>query len=126
MIQLIQDNLMNIVLIVGAGAILFLPQIKAGLALLKDQQEPQQPQQPTSQKQKGSKDCCCCPEEPVHDNASKEEWVIRTMEIRSYCFYHRLSEGVKLCEELVTVLVSGSPDKPEIEKAVVMVRKETR
>lgn len=123
MIQLIQDNLMNIVLIVGAGAILFLPQIKAGLALLKDQQEQQQP---TSQKQKGSKDCCCCPEEPVHDNASKEEWVIRTMEIRSYCLDHRLSEGVKLCEELVTVLVSGSPDKQEIEKAVVMVRKETR
>ena len=123
MIQLIQDNLMNIVLIVGAGAILFLPQIKAGLALLKDQQEPQEP---TSQKQNSSKDCCCCPEEPVHDNASKEEWVIRTMEIRSYCLDHRLSEGVKLCEDLVTVLVSGKPDKPEIEKAVVMVRKETR
>ena len=123
MIQLIQDNLMNIVLIVGAGAILFLPQIKAGLALLKDQQEPQQP---TSQKQQGSKDCCCCPDEPVHDNASKEEWVIRTMEIRSYCLDHRLSDGVKLCEELVTVLVSGKPDKPEIDKAVVMVRKETR
>ena len=123
MIQLIQDNLMNIVLIVGAGAILFLPQIKAGLALLKDQQEPQQPE---SQKQPVAKDCCCCPEEPVHDNASKEEWVIRTMEIRSYCLDHRLSEGVKLCEELVTVLVQGKPDKPEIDKAVVMVRKETR
>lgn len=123
MIQLIQDNLMNIVLIVGAGAILFLPQIKAGLALLKDQQEPQQP---TSQKQQPSGNCCCCPEEPVHDNASKEEWVIRTMEIRSYCLDHRLSEGVKLCEDLVTVLVSGKPDKPELEKAVVMVSKETR
>lgn len=125
MIQLIQDNLMNIVLIVGAGAILFMPQIKAGLALLKDQQEPQKPED-QNQQNNNNKNCCCCPEEPVHDNASKEEWVIRTMEIRSYCLDHRLSEGVKLCEDLVTVLVQGKPDKPEVDKAVVMVRKETR
>jgi hypothetical protein len=124
MIQLIQDNLMNIILIVGAACILFLPQIKAGLALLKQQEDLSQPTQQKQQQSSGS--CCCCPEEPVHDNASKEEWVIRTMEIRSYCLDHRLSEGVKLCEDLVTVLVSGKPDKPEIEKAVVMVRKETR
>jgi hypothetical protein len=62
----------------------------------------------------------------VHDDAPKSEWVIRTMEIRSYCLDHRLSDGVKLCEELVTVLVSGKPEKPEIEKAVVMVSKEKR
>ncbi|MGI9460524.1 MAG: hypothetical protein ACR2NF_11040 [Pirellulales bacterium] len=123
MIQLIQDNLMNIVLIVGAAAILFLPQIKAGLALLKEQGGQEAP---SNSDQKVSSCACCCPTEPVHDDAPKSEWVIRTMEIRSYCLDHRLSDGVKLCEELVTVLVSGKPEKPEIDKAVVMVRKETR
>lgn len=125
MIQLIQDNLMNIVLVVGAAAILFAPQIKAGLASLKEN-ESAPPQDKPSSPSSNHGCSCCCPEEPVHDDAPKSEWVIRTMEIRSYCIDHRLSEGVKLCEELVTVLVSGKPDKPEIDRAVVMVKKETR
>ena len=68
-------------------------------------------------KEEGHKHCnCCCPEEPDHDDSDKSVWVVRTMETRAYCLDHKLDEGVKLCEELVGVLVASKPKKTIIVK----------
>ena len=118
----LKDNLQNIVLVAGACAILFLPQIKAGLALLKEQgtdtnggggSPPPAPANPCA---------CCCPEEEAVEPQPKSEWVVEVMSVRAYCLQHRLLDGVTLCEDLIAVLVKGQPQKPEkgIEKAVVV------
>ena len=53
---------------------------------------------------------------PDHDDSDKSVWVVRTMETRAYCLDHKLDEGVKLCEELVGVLVASKPKKTIIVK----------
>lgn len=125
MIDFLKDNLQNIVLIVGACAILFLPQIKAGLALLKEQgndttggggSPPPAPANPCG---------CCCPEEEEVEPQPKSEWVVEVMSVRAYCLQHRLLDGVTLCEDLISVLVKGQPQKLDkgVEKAIVMTTK---
>ena len=120
MFDFLKDNLQNIVLVVGAVAILFWPQVSAAIKGARGKDETPS----TEPSNQPSKCNCCCPEEPYHDDAPKSDWVVRTMEIRAYCLDHRLTDGVDLCEKLVSVLVASKPDKPE--KAIVMVKKETR
>lgn len=129
MIDFLKENAQNIVLIVGACAILFLPQIKAGLALLKEQGSTTggggSPPPPPTTTPCG----CCCPEEVEVEPQPKSEWVVETMTIRAYCLKHRLLDGVELCEDLIGILVKGQAQKPDkaIEKAVVVTKtKEVR
>ena len=129
MIDFLKENAQNIVLVVGACAILFLPQIKAGLALLKEQGDTTgggtTPPPPTN----SSNGCgCCCPEEEEIEPQPKSEWVVEVMSVRAYCLQHRLLDGVTMCEDLIGVLVKGQPQKADkqIEKAVVVKTKEVR
>ena len=122
MFDFIKDNLQNIVLVIGAVAILFWPQVSAAIKAARGNGETPSTVPPANNNHSGCN--CCCPEEPPHDDAPKSEWVVRQMEIRAYCLEHRLTEGVELSEKLCAVLVASRPDKPE--KAVVMVKKETR
>ena len=126
MLEALKDNFQNILLIIAAVAILLWPQFSA---MVKAQlnggsggggKEPA----PTNSPPSGC-DCCCPKEEEYPQDQPKSEWVVETMQIRSYCLSHRLGEGVKLCEDLIGVLVAGKPDPidPEVEKAVVMVKK---
>lgn len=118
----LKNNLQNILLVAGGLAVLFWPQFSA---LIKQQlnKEPE-PEQSGGKTSPVDNNCCCCPTETPIDDVPKSEWVVRAMEVRSYCLEHRLGEGVKLCEELVSVLVADKPDTPE--KAVVVVKKEIR
>lgn len=101
MITWIQQNIQNILIVIGAACVLFYPQLKKQLAALQNGEQ--------SNGQKQVPPCCCCPEEPHHDDADKSQWVVRTMETRAYCVDHRLEEGVELCEKLVGVLVASKP-----------------
>lgn len=117
MFDLIKQNLDKILIGCGLVAILFWPKIKEALAA-------QQNGTPSNGKPAPSHDnCCCCdPTEPDHDDADKSQWVVRTMETRAYCVDHRLDDGVKLCEELVGVLVASKPSK----QVAVVVKKGTK
>ena len=126
MLEALKDNFQNVLLIIAAVAILLWPQFSAMVkAQLNGEsggggKEPA----PTNSLPSGC-DCCCPKEEEYPQDQPKSEWVVETMQIRSYCLSHRLGEGVKLCEDLIGVLVAGKPDPidPEVEKAVVMVKK---
>ena len=101
----IKNNVDKILIGVGLITVLFWPKVKDGLALLQDSAPPPASGKPSS-------NCCACPpEEPEHDDASKEHWVVRTMEIRAYCLDHKLDDGTKLCEDLIAVLVAAKPKK---------------
>ena len=114
--ELIKQNLDKILILIGILAVVFFPKIKEALAA-------QNGSSTNSKPQSSSKDCCCCdPAEPDHDDADKSQWVVRTMETRAYCVDHRLDEGVKLCEELVGVLVASKPSK----QVAVIVKKGTK
>ena len=103
MLEWIQDNIQNILIAIGAACVLFYPQLKKQLEALKAGGG-------EAPKEEGHKHCnCCCPEEPDHDDSDKSVWVVRTMETRAYCLDHKLDDGVKLCEELVGVLVASKP-----------------
>ena len=125
-LDFIKDNLQNIVLIVGAVAILFWPQVSAAIKSARGEgggtDTPPTPAPPASN------GChCCCPEEPEIDTElPKSDWVVETMRIRTYCLTHKLTEGVRLSEELITVLVAGKPDVEKVNKAVVVTKKEVR
>lgn len=126
MFDLIKDNLQNIVLVVGAVAILFWPQVSAAIKSARGEGGgTDTPPQPTPPQQTHCG--CCCPEEPEIDTeAPKTDWVVETMRIRTYCLNHKLTEGVRLSEELITVLVAGKPDIERVNKAVVVTKKEVR
>ena len=110
MLEWIQNNIQNILIAIGAAVVLFWPKIKEQLAALQNGGG-------EASKDEGHKHCnCCCPEEPDHDDSDKSVWVVRTMETRAYCLDHKLDEGVKLCEELVGVLVASKPKKTIIVK----------
>lgn len=115
MFDLIKQNLDKILIGAGLVAILFWPKIKEALSA-------QQNSTPSSGKPAHDNCCCCDPTEPEHDDADKSQWVVRTMETRAYCVDHRLDEGVKLCEELVGVLVASKPAK----QVAVVVKKGTK
>ena len=122
--DLIKENLQNIVLIVGAVAILFWPQVSAAIKSARGEGGGTDTPPPPS----SSSNCgCCCPEEPEIDTeAPKSDWVVEVMRVRTYCLSHKLTEGVRLSEELITVLVAGKPDIERINKAVVVTKKEVR
>jgi hypothetical protein len=122
--DLIKDNLQNIVLIVGAVAILFWPQVSAAIKSARGEGGGTDTPPPPSP----SNSCgCCCPEEPEIDaEAPKSDWVVEVMRVRTYCLSHKLTEGVRLSEELITVLVAGKPDIERVNKAVVVTKKEVR
>lgn len=126
MIDLIKNNLQNIVLIVGAVAILFWPQVSAAIKAARgDGGGTDTPSSPTPPSQNNCS--CCCPEEPEIDNElPKSDWVVEVMRVRTYCLQHKLTEGVRLSEELITVLVAGKPDIERVNKAVVVTKKEVR
>ena len=103
MIETITSNIDKILIAIGAAVVLFWPKIKEQVAAVSagggEETKPE-----------GHKNCnCCCPEEPDHDDSDKSVWVVRTMETRAYCLDHKLDDGVKLCEELVGVLVASKP-----------------
>ena len=104
MIQWIQENIQNILIVIGAACVLFYPQLKKQVEALTagGGEEASKPKQ---------NNCCCCePDEPQYDEeADKSEWVVTTMKTRAYCADHRLDEGVELCEKLVSVLVASKP-----------------
>ena len=104
MIQWIQENIQNILIVIGAACVLFYPQLKKQVEALTagGGEEASKPKQ---------NNCCCCePDEPQYDEeADKSEWVVTTMKTRAYCADHRLDEGVELCEKLVGVLVASKP-----------------
>lgn len=124
MFDLIKENLQNIVLIVGAVAILFWPQVSAAIKSARGEGGGTDTPPPPSP----SNNCgCCCPEEPEIDSeAPKSDWVVEVMRVRTYCLSHKLTEGVRLSEELITVLVAGKPDIERVNKAVVVTKKEVR
>ena len=109
MIQWIQDNIQNILIAIGAAVVLFWPKIQEQLKAL-------QAGGGEAPKEEHKHCNCCCPEEPDHDDSDKSVWVVRTMETRAYCLDHKLDDGVKLCEELVGVLVASKPKKTIIVK----------
>ena len=128
-IDFLKENGQNIDLIVGACAILFFPQLKAGLALLKEQGNDTNGGGGSPSPAPTNGCGCCCPEEEDVEPQPKSEWVVETMTIRAYCLQHRLLDGVELCEELIGILVKGQPQKTDkgIEKAVVVTKtKEVR
>ncbi len=104
MIAWIQENIQNILIVIGAACVLFYPQLKKQVEALTagGGEEASKPKQ---------NNCCCCePDEPQYDEeADKSEWVVTTMKTRAYCADHRLDEGVELCEKLVSVLVASKP-----------------
>ena len=104
MIAWIQENIQNILIVIGAACVLFYPQLKKQVEALTagGGEEASKPKQ---------NNCCCCePDEPQYDEeADKSEWVVTTMKTRAYCADHRLDEGVELCEKLVGVLVASKP-----------------
>ncbi len=114
MIQWIQENIQNILIAIGAAVVLFWPKIQEQIKALQagGGEAPKE-----EHKHNGCN--CCCPEEPEYEDTDKSVWVVRTMETRAYCLDHKLDEGVKLCEELVGVLVSARP-----KKTVAVVTKE--
>lgn len=115
MFDWIKENVDKILIGVGLLTVLFWPKIKDALS----QAQGTAPPPPESGKPSQNNNCCCCePAEPEHDDADKSQWVVRTMETRAYCVDHRLDEGVKLCEELVGVLVAAKPSK----KTLVVTR----
>lgn len=124
MFDLLKNNLQNIVLIVGAVAILFWPQVSAAIKSARGEGGGTDTPPPPSP----SNNCgCCCPEEPEIDSeAPKSDWVVEVMRVRTYCLSHKLTEGVRLSEELITVLVAGKPDIERVNKAVVVTKKEVR
>lgn len=125
MFDLIKDNLQNIVLVVGAVAILFWPQVSAAIKSARGEGGGTDTPPPPSS---SSNNCgCCCPEEPEIDTeAPKSDWVVEVMRVRTYCLSHKLTEGVRLSEELITVLVAGKPEIERVNKAVVVTKKEVR
>lgn len=115
MFDWIKDNVDKILIGVGLLTVLFWPKIKDALA----QAQGTAPPPPESGKPSQNGNCCCCePEEPEYQETDKSEWVVTTMKTRAYCVDHRLDEGVKLCEDLVGVLVSAKPSK----KTLVVTR----
>ena len=126
MFDLIKDNLQNIVLVVGAVAILFWPQVSAAIKSARGEGGGTDTP-PTSPPATNNNCGCCCPEEPEIDpELPKSDWVVETMRVRTYCLTHKLTEGVRLSEELITVLVAGKPDIDRVNKAVVVTTKEVR
>jgi hypothetical protein len=114
MFDLIKQNLDKILIGLGLLCVLFWPKIKEGLALAQGA-APLPP--PVDGKPSQSNNCCnCCedPAEPDYEESDKSEWVVTTMKTRAYCVDHRLDEGVKLCEELVSVLVAAKPAKKTV------------
>ena len=115
--DLIKQNLDKILIGLGLLCVVFWPKIKEGLALAQGAAPPPpangQPAAPNN-------NCCCCddPAEPDYEEADKSTWVISTMKTRAYCVDHRLDEGVKLCEELVNVLVAAKPAKKTVSVSV--------
>lgn len=133
MLEAIKGYLPTALLLIAAIAILFWPQfvamVKAQLNSENDGGGKDATSSNSSNSSSNSCNCCCPVEEPYPEEQPKSEWVVETMQIRSYCLSHRLGEGVSLCENLIGVLVASKPDpiEPEVEKAVVMVkRKEVR
>lgn len=116
MIEWLFSNIDKVLIAIGAAVVLFLPQIKAQIAALQSGGG----DNPADQQKPSQNGCnCCCPEEPEYEDTDKSVWVVRTMETRAYCLDHKLDEGVKLCEELVGVLVSARP-----KKTIAVVTKE--
>lgn len=113
-------------LVIGAVAILFWPQVSEAIKAARGEgggTDTPPPPTPPQQNHCG----CCCPEEPEIDTElPKTDWVVETMRIRTYCLNHKLTEGVRLSEELITVLVAGKPDVERVNKAVVVTKKEVR
>ena len=125
-LDLIKNNLQNIVLIVGAVAILFWPQVSAAIKSARGEGGGTDTP-PTSPPATNNNCGCCCPEEPEIDpELPKSDWVVETMRVRTYCLQHKLTEGVRLSEELITVLVAGKPEIERVNKAVVVTKKEVR
>ncbi len=125
MVEAIKEWLPTALLVIAAVAILFWPQFVAMVKAQLNNENDGSGKDATSTKHSNSCNCCCPVEEPFPEEQPKSEWVVETMQIRSYCLSHRLGEGVRLCEELIGVLVASKPDpiEPEVEKAVVMVKK---
>lgn len=126
MLEAIKEWLPTALLVIAAVAILFWPQFVAMVKAQLNGENDGGGKDATSSNHSSNPCNCCCPaEEPYPEEQPKSEWVVETMQIRSYCLSHRLGEGVRLCEELIGVLVASKPDpiEPEVEKAVVMVKK---
>lgn len=118
-LDFIKNNLDKILIGIGLLAVVFWPKIKE--ALEQAQGTAPAPPPPANGKPSQSNNCCChCePDEPEYDEeADKSEWVVTTMKTRAYCVDHRLDDGVKLCEQLVAVLVAAKPTK----KTLVVTR----
>ena len=118
-LDFIKNNLDKILIGIGLLAVVFWPKIKE--ALDQAQGTAPAPPPPANGKPSQSNNCCCqCePDEPEYDEeADKSEWVVTTMKTRAYCVDHRLEDGVKLCEQLVAVLVAAKPTK----KTLVVTR----
>ena len=115
-LDFIKNNLDKILIGIGLLAVIFWPKIKAALSEVQGGTDA--PASSPSKQPNGN--CCCCePDEPAYDEeADKSEWVVSTMRTRAYCVDHRLEEGVKLCEQLVGVLVAAKPTK----KTLVVTR----
>ena len=113
-LDFIKNNLDKILIGIGLLAVVFWPKIKAALA------EAQGGGTETPATKPPQQNCCHCePDEPEYDEeADKSEWVVTTMKTRAYCVDHRLDDGVKLCEQLVAVLVAAKPTK----KTLVVTR----
>lgn len=105
MFELIKSNLDKILLVVGAVAVLFWPQIKAALDAAKAGG--------STTPAEGNGECPLC--HPVSANPTdkgRPEWVVVTMDLEKFCTSQRLTKAVRLCHELCNELVSGEPDKP--------------
>ena len=127
MLEAIKGYLPTALLLIAAIAILFWPQFVAMVKAQMNNENGGGGKDATSPNSSSNSCNCCCPaEEPYPEEQPKSEWVVETMQIRSYCLSHRLGEGVSLCENLIGVLVASKPDPidSEVEKAVVMVKKQ--
>ncbi len=112
MIEWITTNIDKVLIVVGAAAVLFWPQIKAKIQKQPTLPAPGEGYQPSK---------CCCPHcvtdvpEDVPEQR-RSDWVVVVMELRQYCESKRLKEGVELCDQLVSVVVKGVAPAKGAEK----------
>ena len=103
MFDWLKDNYITVLAAVGAGVVLFWPQIKAALSAASVSPAPS----PGGSLPQG---CCCCPPPEESNENKRSDVLVEQYQIRTWLEQHRLDEGaLQACDKVINVIASAKP-----------------